>query len=147
MSGYQEDTASIVEKSAAIASIMESNNPEQISIAAVGLELVAMLLDKNRRYGSTATNPIAVFSKLDPIEGIRIRMDDKLSRIRTGAANDDEDPIVDLAGYCILHTVATRRAAAEEDELLKKAAAEIEMQREAEPEFEVKRFGPSYKND
>ncbi|MBU6430029.1 MAG: hypothetical protein KGR26_13525 [Cyanobacteria bacterium REEB65] len=68
-----------------------------------------MLLAKNRRYGSSATAPIRVFSKLDPIEGIHLRMDDKLSRIRAGAADDDEDPIFDLAGYCILELVARRQ--------------------------------------
>jgi hypothetical protein len=39
-------------------------------------------------------------------------MDDKLSRIRAGAADDDEDPVLDLAGYCILELVARRKAEA-----------------------------------
>lgn len=106
-----------------ISDAINEGGPEQAAIAHVGLEIVTMLLEKNRRYGSTATNPIGVFSKLDPLEGIRIRMDDKLSRIRTGAANDDEDPIVDLAGYCILHTIATRTAKF----LAEKEKAEREM--------------------
>lgn len=79
------------------------------AIARVGIEMVAMLLRKNRHYGSSATNPIRVFSKAEPIEGIHLRMDDKLSRIRAGAADDDEDPILDLAGYCVLELVARRQ--------------------------------------
>lgn len=79
---------------------------EQWLIASMGAKVIAMLLEKNRRYGSSATKPIRVFSKADPLEGIHLRMDDKLSRIRAGAADDDEDPIYDLAGYCILELVA-----------------------------------------
>ena len=81
---------------------------EQYMIARVGLEMLAMLLRKNERYGSSATKPIRVFSKLPPLEGIHLRMDDKLSRVRAGAADDDEDPVFDLAGYCILEIVARR---------------------------------------
>lgn len=79
---------------------------EQTSIAKTGIDMLLMLLDKNKKYGSSATNPIRVFSKLEPLEGIKLRMDDKLSRIRNGAADDDEDPVYDLAGYCILYLVA-----------------------------------------
>lgn len=89
-----------------------TNGEEQRQIAEIGLEVVTMLLTKNRQYGSSATNPIRVFSKLAPIEGIHLRMDDKLSRIRAGAADDDEDPVLDLAGYCILELVARRKAEA-----------------------------------
>lgn len=88
---------------------LAGENVEQHNIAQIGLEMLAMLLRKNTKYGSSATNPIRVFSKLPPLEGIHIRMDDKLSRIRAGAADDDEDPVLDLAGYCILELVARRQ--------------------------------------
>jgi hypothetical protein len=84
-------------------------NPEQTLIASTGIEVVEMLLSKNLKYGSSATDPIRVFSKLPPEEGILIRCDDKLSRIRAGAADEDEDPIFDLAGYLILLMVARRQ--------------------------------------
>lgn len=88
-----------------IKSALKGGVPEQRAIARIGLQLVGMLLEKNRKYGSSATHPIRVFSQLSPAEGIRIRMDDKLSRIRNGAADEDEDPMLDLAGYLILFLV------------------------------------------
>lgn len=91
-----------------LAALNNPKTPEQREIALVGVEMITMLLEKNLKYGSSATTPIQIFSKLDPIEGIHIRMDDKLKRIQTGAANEDEDPIYDLAGYCVLEIVARR---------------------------------------
>ena len=61
-----------------------------------------MLLEKNRKYGNSALNPIRVFSKAEPREQILVRMDDKLSRIRTAAPGDEEDAIQDLIGYLLL---------------------------------------------
>lgn len=92
----------------AIAVALDGEDPDQHAIAVVGLDVVAMLLEKNRAYGNSATQPIRVFSQLSAIEGIHIRMDDKLSRIRNGAAVADEDPIYDLAGYCILELVSRK---------------------------------------
>lgn len=64
--------------------------------------LSTMLLEKNRKYGNSALNPIRVFSKAEPREQILVRMDDKLSRIRTAAPGDEEDAISDLIGYLLL---------------------------------------------
>ena len=61
-----------------------------------------MLRQKNRKYGNSALNPIRVFSKADTREQLLVRMDDKLSRIRTAAPGDEEDAIQDLIGYLIL---------------------------------------------
>jgi len=66
-----------------------------------------MLLSKNRLYGDSALNPQRVFSKADPIEQLNIRIDDKLSRIKTGQVDDTEDAELDLIGYLILKRVAT----------------------------------------
>lgn len=62
----------------------------------------AMLLEKNERYGNSALNPVRIFSKAPVREQILVRMDDKLSRIRTLAPDDQEDAIQDLIGYLIL---------------------------------------------
>lgn len=78
----------------------------QQRIIDVCTRLRAMLLQKNRRYGDSALNPMRVFSKADTLEQMRVRMDDKLSRIAMGAADDDEDPIWDLAGYLVLYLAA-----------------------------------------
>jgi len=66
------------------------------------------LLDKNRRYGNSALEPIRIFSKLDRVEQLRIRLDDKLSRLRSGQGDDDEDVTFDLLGYIILLRIALR---------------------------------------
>lgn len=77
-------------------------------IASVCDELKAMLLEKNRAYGDSALNPVRVFSKAPTDEQIRVRLDDKLSRLQRGEAAG-EDPEWDLMGYLVLLRVAKRR--------------------------------------
>jgi hypothetical protein len=64
------------------------------------------LVEKNRKYGNSALDPIRVFAKSDTLEQIRVRMDDKINRIKNGQADEDEDVYKDLAGYLILYMVA-----------------------------------------
>jgi hypothetical protein len=66
-----------------------------------------MLHEKQRAYGNSALDPIRIFSKADPEEGLRVRLDDKLSRLARGSAAG-EDTIQDLLGYLILLRVARR---------------------------------------
>lgn len=66
-----------------------------------------MLKEKNKKYGNSALNPIRVFSKADPIEQLKVRMDDKLSRIFAGT-NDNEDTIADLMGYLVIYKIACK---------------------------------------
>ena len=61
-----------------------------------------MLLEKNRAYGNSALDPVRIFSKADKHEAMKIRMDDKLSRIKTSDPNSSEDSYGDLLGYLIL---------------------------------------------
>ena len=65
-----------------------------------------MLLEKNRKYGNSALEPIRVFSKAEPLEQIAVRMDDKLSRIKSAQGDDLEDAKLDLIGYLILEAIA-----------------------------------------
>lgn len=81
----------------------------QADIATVCDEIKELLLEKNRRYGDSAINPVRIFSKSDPLEQIRVRMDDKLSRLRNAQSDEDEDVIADLTGYLILYQVAKMR--------------------------------------
>ena len=69
-------------------------------------ELKAMLLEKNRKYGDSALNPCRVFSRANSVEQILVRIDDKLSRIQNRQNDDDEDAVMDLAGYLILLMIA-----------------------------------------
>lgn len=68
-------------------------------------ELKQMLIEKNRKYGNSALNPVRIFSKADDLEQLKVRMDDKLNRIKNQASDEDEDVIKDLAGYCILYMI------------------------------------------
>ena len=62
-----------------------------------------LLLEKNREYGNAALEPKRIFSKSNPSEQIRVRIDDKLSRIQyEGVKNIKEDTVMDLIGYLIL---------------------------------------------
>ena len=71
--------------------------------------LKALLLEKNRKYGNSALEPARVFSKASATEQILVRIDDKLSRIRTsGQSGPDEDTVLDLVGYLILLRVSRR---------------------------------------
>jgi len=78
----------------------------QIDIATVCDELKELLLDKNRKYGDSALNPVRIFSQASTVEQLKVRMDDKLSRLRNAQADEDEDPVTDLIGYLVLYRVA-----------------------------------------
>jgi hypothetical protein len=79
-------------------------------IKKIAEEVTELLLKKNADYGDTANNPIDIFSKLDSIEAINARIDDKLSRIKNKGINDNtEDTVTDLIGYLILLKVQLRK--------------------------------------
>jgi len=62
-----------------------------------------LLISKNAKYGNAALEPLGVFSKLSPEQGLLIRIDDKLKRIKNGSLEkDDEDVVNDLIGYLVL---------------------------------------------
>lgn len=70
--------------------------------------LCRMLLEKNAKYGNSALEPIRCFSRADPIEQIRVRIDDKISRLMRGHGIEDEDVELDLMGYLVLLRIARR---------------------------------------
>jgi hypothetical protein len=66
-------------------------------------EIQEILISKNLKYGNSALEPLGVFSQLSPEEGLKIRIDDKLKRIKNGSlTKDDEDVVNDLIGYLVL---------------------------------------------
>jgi hypothetical protein len=65
-------------------------------------EVKETLKSKNKAYGNSASNPVRIFSKCDADEGIKVRIDDKLSRIARGDGSGNEDAIKDLVGYLAL---------------------------------------------
>jgi hypothetical protein len=69
-----------------------------------------LLLEKNVKYGNSALEPVRVFSKASTTEQLLVRIDDKLSRIKTtGMEAPDEDTLNDLIGYLILLKIATKK--------------------------------------
>lgn len=64
-------------------------------------DTVEMLVRKNASYGNSALSPVRIFSKSSDIEQIYVRIDDKLSRIKSGSSLG-EDTIMDLIGYLFL---------------------------------------------
>ena len=74
-----------------------------VQVTQVLEEIKNLLISKNQKYGNSALEPLGVFSKLDSKEGLLIRIDDKLKRIKNGSLErDDEDVINDLIGYLVL---------------------------------------------
>jgi len=82
--------------------------PTQMMIIEECDRIKDMLLQKNRKYGDSAIHPVRCFSKASPIEQINIRLDDKISRLMSGQADEDEDVEDDLMGYLVLKKVAKR---------------------------------------
>ena len=62
------------------------------------------LLEKNKRYGNAAMEPINIFSKLDSNQGILQRLDDKLMRVQSSKELRKND-VFDLIGYLALLSV------------------------------------------
>lgn len=84
-------------------------------------EITEMLIAKNQKYGNSAIEPLGIFSELTPEEGLKVRIDDKLKRIKNGSLDkDDEDVINDLIGYLVLLKILHKKD--RPNEALKKAA-------------------------
>lgn len=88
-----------------VAEVTKMTIPELIDLECQNL--AEMLKAKNRQYGNSFVDPVRIFSRVSPEEGLRIRIDDKLSRIARGDAAG-EDTILDLIGYLILLRVLGR---------------------------------------
>jgi hypothetical protein len=91
----------------------ESKSPSD-SIIAVCDSVKEMLLEKNRKYGNSALNPCRVFSKADSVEQLKVRIDDKINRIKNEQNDEDEDVVKDLIGYLVLLVIARNNTATED---------------------------------
>ena len=80
-------------------------NDFQRKIEKVCDEIKELLIKKNQAYGNSALQPLRIFSQADAGEQIKVRIDDKISRIKNQTGKDDEDAILDLIGYLILYKV------------------------------------------
>lgn len=89
------------------------DTPTMAAVRAVLDELFDLIQSKNAAYGDAALNPLRVFSKNLSVEDmLRVRMDDKLSRLSRGA-KAGEDPEWDLFGYLVLMFANRKRQAQE----------------------------------
>ena len=63
-----------------------------------------LLIDKNIQYGDSVMDPIAIFAQGNPQDLVRVRIDDKLSRLKRGndSIESDIDIVDDLIGYLVL---------------------------------------------
>ena len=76
----------------------------------VAKNVTDLLKEKNAAYGNSALNPANIFSKLDAVESLLVRMDDKVMRIKNRGINDEtEDTVTDLIGYLFLLKMAMER--------------------------------------
>lgn len=64
--------------------------------------LAELLIAKNEAYGNSALSPLNCFFKGDATTAIKVRIDDKLSRIMKGKEYGQDDTILDIMGYLVL---------------------------------------------
>ncbi|HOR78826.1 MAG TPA: hypothetical protein PLG04_08540 [Anaerolineaceae bacterium] len=67
--------------------------------------MARLLTEKNKRYGNSALEPLRVFNRADASDGIMVRIDDKLSRIKNSDKLRKND-VSDLIGYLVLLCIA-----------------------------------------
>lgn len=91
--------------------LLTSKSDEEQEFADEVYRIAQLLVKKNAAYGNSALDPVRIFSKADPLEQIRVRIDDKLSRIARGHDVPGEDTLDDLQGYLFLHRIALNKKA------------------------------------
>lgn len=73
------------------------------------LNIMEMLIQKNISYGDSALNPARIFAQSDNVEQIKIRIDDKINRVKNNQGFAGDNDIDDLIGYLILLKIATEK--------------------------------------
>lgn len=86
---------------------MTETNTQQV-IRQVCNDLADFLVEKNRSYGSSFSEPIGIFSKVGAREQLAIRIDDKINRLAKGNEYATDDTVLDLTGYLVLLMVLER---------------------------------------
>lgn len=81
-------------------------NPFHAKVRAILSEIGDTIIAKNEQYGNSALEPVRIFSKASATEQIKVRMDDKISRLVRGNGEGDEDAAFDLLGYIVLLKIA-----------------------------------------
>ncbi len=79
--------------------------PTSDKIEQITTSLNNLLQVKNKNYGSSALSPLGVFNKNGATEGIKVRLDDKLMRVKNSDILRKND-IADIMGYLVLLCVS-----------------------------------------
>jgi hypothetical protein len=66
------------------------------------LSIAHLLINKNISYGNSALEPARIFSTADSKEQLKVRIDDKLNRVKNNQGFAGDNDIDDLIGYLIL---------------------------------------------
>ena len=74
------------------------------------LEIAQMLVDKNISYGNSALEPTRIFSTADATEQLKVRIDDKLNRVKNNQGVAGDNDIDDLIGYLVLYKIAKAKS-------------------------------------
>ena len=84
----------------------ENNLTEsQRKITEICDSMKSLLLYKNEKYGDSALNPNNIFYKGNSTNSIKIRLDDKIGRIKNCQETRVND-VADIIGYCVLLLVS-----------------------------------------
>ena len=67
--------------------------------------LTKFLLDKNKKYGDSALDPVRIFARAEKYEGLLVRLDDKISRLMRGQQELDHELVRDIIGYLVLYDI------------------------------------------
>mgnify|MGYP003338931536 CR=1 FL=1 len=86
--------------------LLSRSAPSGLNILDTCHEIAHMLIEKNKSYGDSAIKPIRIFSSADNLEQLKVRIDDKLNRIKNAEGYPGDNDIDDLIGYLILYKVA-----------------------------------------
>ena len=91
--------------------LIATDAPSGPKIMRACLEIMEMLVQKNVSYGDSALNPIRIFANADSVEQIKIRIDDKINRVKNNQGFAGDNDIDDMIGYLILLKIALTKAA------------------------------------
>lgn len=73
-------------------------------------EIAHMLINKNISYGNSALEPARIFSTADSTEQLKVRIDDKLNRVKNNQGYAGDNDIDDLIGYLVLYKIARAKS-------------------------------------
>jgi hypothetical protein len=89
-------------KKASVQTNLTPQNEIDEAIVEACEEIQTLLLQKNYQYNNSLHAEPPLFTDIDPIAGIKARINDKMNRIKqTGLTSDTEDTLDDLIGYLI----------------------------------------------